>query len=203
MQETSFYPKYTIRGSSDVLSISLLLILALLFSFLRLGAILGNIVGLGFLVFFIVLCSRLYIRRLLFTPSYFLVERYVWPSIKIDYTDVIDLGLSKIKTRKGEISFAAMSNVAELYSLFFELIQQGKINVDQFENKAIGEELILDKTFLPSLVISAVLSGIFLVYWFFHQSRFSLLGMMIVLGLIAVVVSLVVNWIYKKRMNGR
>jgi hypothetical protein len=201
MQETSFYPRYRIRDSSDVLSLSLFLSMALLYSFLRLGPILGNKVGLVFLVSFIAWFSRLYIRRILFTASSFLVERYVWPSKEIDYSDVIDLGSSKVKTRKGEISFAAMSNIAELHSLFFELMRQGKIDINQFENKAIGEELVLQKSFWPSLVISAILSGIFLVYWFFHQWRFSLLDILIVLGLIVLVVSSVVHWIYKKRMS--
>jgi hypothetical protein len=203
MQETSFYPRYKIRDSSDVLSISLLMAMALLFSFLRVGAILGNIVGLAFLVFFIVLSSRLYIRRIVFASFSFLVERYVWPPKRIDYSDIIDLGIAKVKTRRGEISFAAMSNLAELHSLFSELISQGKIDTDQFENKVIGEELVLQKSFWPSAIISAVLGGIFLVYWFYHQSQFSLLGILIVLSLITVVVSLGVDWIYKKRLKDR
>src|SRR5919106_118561 len=114
MHETSFYPKYKIRHSLDVLSISLLLTLVLLYSFLKVGSRLPNIVGAGFLLFFIIQFSRLYIRRIVFTSSYFLVEKYVWPSMKIDYSDVIDMGASKVKTRRGEISFAAMSNFREL-----------------------------------------------------------------------------------------
>ena len=201
MQDTNFYPIYKVRDSSDVLTISLLMTVALIYSFLRLGAILGNIVGLFLQLFFVVWFSRLYIRRIVFTSSYFLVERYISPKQKINYSDVIDMGRSKIKTRSGEISFAAMSNVAQLHSVFFELMREGKIDIDQFENKALGEELVLHKSFLPSLVISAVLSGIFLVYWFYHQSRFNLLGVLIVLSLIAVVVPSAVQWIYKKRMN--
>jgi hypothetical protein len=201
MQETSFYPRYKIRHSLDVLSLSLFLTVALIYSFLRFGAILENIVGLIFLLSFIVWFSRLYIRRIVFTPSYFLVERYVSPAEKINYSDVIDMGRSKIKTRSGEISFAAMSNVVELHSLFIGLMREGKIDIDQFENKAISEEQVLQKSFWPSILISTVLSGIFLVYWLYHQSRFSLLGILIVLSLIAIVVSSVVHWLYKRRMN--
>ncbi len=91
MQEIVFYPKYMIRHSWDVLSIGLLLILALSYSFLRVCLSLPNLVGVGFLLFVILQFSRLYIRRIVFTSSYFLVDRYVWPSMKIDYSDVIDL----------------------------------------------------------------------------------------------------------------
>ena len=201
MQETSFYPRYKVKDSSDVLTISLLMTAALIYSFLRLGAIPGNIVGLAFHLFFIVWFSRLYIRRIVFTSSSFLVERYVWPAQNINYSDVIDMGRSKIKTRSGKISFAAMSNVAQLHAVFFKLMREGKIDIDQFENKALDEEIVLDKSFWPSLVISVVLGGIFLVYWFYHQSRFGLLGILIVLSLIAVVVPPAVQWIYKKRMK--
>ena len=201
MQETSFYPRYKVKDSSDVLTIGLLMTVALIYSFLRLGAILGNIVGLIFHLFFIVWFSRLYIRRIVFTSSSFMVERYVWPVQNINYSDVIDMGRSKIKTRSGKISFAAMSNVAQLHAVFFELMREGKIDIDQFENKAIDEEIVLDKSFWRSLVISVVLSGTFLVYWFYHQSRFSLLGILIVLSFVAVAVPSVVQWIYKKRMN--
>jgi hypothetical protein len=176
---------------------------ALLYSFMRVGAILGNWAMLGFLVFFIVLFSRLYIRRIVFTSSYFLVERYVWPLKKIEYSDVIDMGTSKIKTRSGEISFAAMSNAAELLSIFIGMLREGKFDVEQFENKALNEEQVLRKSFWSSLLISAVLNGLFLVYWFNHQSRFSLLGILIVLSLITTVVVWVVDWRYKRLMSNQ
>jgi hypothetical protein len=127
--------------------------MALLYSFLKVGAVWGNLVGLGFLVFFVVWFSRLYIRRIVFTSSHFLVERYVWPPKKINYSDVMDMGVSKVKTRSGEISFAAMSNVAELLSLFIGLMREGKIDIGQFENKAIREEQALRKSFWPSILI--------------------------------------------------
>ena len=111
MQETIFYPKYLIKHSLDVLSISVFLALALAYSILKLGPTVPNVFGIGFLLFFVTLFSRLYIRRIVFASSHFAVERYVWPSIKIDYSDVVDLGASKIKTQSGEISFAAMSNI--------------------------------------------------------------------------------------------
>ena len=201
MQETSFYPRYKVKDSSDVLTISLLGIVALIYSFLRLGAIPGNIVVLAFYLFFIAWFSRLYIRRIVFTSSYFLVESYLRPSQKFNYSDVIDMGSSKIKMRSGEVSFAAMSNVAQLHAVFFELMREGKIDIDQFENKALDEEIVLNKSFWPSVVISAILSGIFLVYWFYHQSHFNLLGILIVLSLIGMVVPSVIQWLYKKHMN--
>jgi len=199
MQETSFYPRYTIRGSSDVLSLSLLMSGALIFSFLKVGASMNTLLGVMFLTLFIIRFSHMYIRRIVFMPSYFLVEWYVWPSKKVEYSDVIDLGFFRVKTRKGDVSFAAMSNLAQLQAIFSKLIQQGKIDSNQFEEEVVIEELALQKSFLPSMVISIILVGAFLFYWFYHQSRFSIIGVYLVLIVIGIMVTLGVHWIYKKR----
>lgn len=197
--EISFYPKYMIRHSLDVLLISLLLMAVLLFSFLNVGPSLVNFVGVGFLLLFILEFSRLYIRRIVFTSSYFLVEKYVWPSIKIDYSDVIDMGASKVKTRRGEVSFAAMSNFRELQSLFIELLRQGKIDINQFENKALNEEMALRKSFLPSIIISVVLGGTALLYWYYHHTDLALAGGWLVFALIIFAIVSIIYWIYKGR----
>jgi hypothetical protein len=158
-------------------------------------------VGLATLLSFVLWFSRFYIRRIVFAPSYFLVEKYVGSSKKVDYSDVFDMGISKIKTKRGEINLAAMSNVTELHSLFFELMKQGKIDVDQSENRALIEDLVAEKSFTPALLISALLTIAFLVYAYYHQPRFNSLVTWLVLILIISVVSPVVHWIYKRRMN--
>jgi hypothetical protein len=205
MEETRFYPKYMIRHSIDVLSLCLFVVLVLLFSFLEGVLSWVNIIGVGALLSFIIFMSRQYIRHIVFTSSYFLVERYVWPSKKIDYSDVIDMGAYMVKTRKGEISFAAMSNVTELQSLFFELMRQGKIDIEQFENKALKEEWVRRKSFWPAMVVSLALWGIFLMYWLYHPSDFTLIGLGLaayILGeVISSVISSVIYRINKKKAN--
>lgn len=204
MLETIFRPKYSPSGSYDVIGLSLLLAIAILFSYIKLGMDLQTILVFSFLIFFIINFSHLYIRRVVFTDSYFIVEKYVWPSRKIAYSDVIDLGFSKVKTRRGDVSFAAMDNAAQLYSLFSELIQQGKIDRNLFENNVNAEELGLKKAILPSMIISAILNGIFLFYWYYNQSRFSTLGFWFVIILINIVGTVVLLTIYeinKKRIK--
>ena len=199
MQETIFQPKYTIRGNWDVLSISLLMIITLLFSFLKFGISLSNILGLIFLVYFIVSFSPLYVYRIVFTPSSFIVERYIWPSKKIEYSDVVDVGISKVKTRNGNVSFAGMSNAAQLHSLFTELIEQGRIGKHQLENKISVEEMILHKTILPSIVAISVLAGALFIFWPYHNSWISDLGIVFSLIFIVYIVITVIYWINKRR----
>src|SRR5260221_3262166 len=102
MQETIFRPKYSIRWNWDVLSISLGLLIVLLFSFLKFGITLSNIALLIVLIFFLAYFSPLYIRRIVFASSFFIVEKYFWPSKKIEYSDVVYVGPSKVKARKGD-----------------------------------------------------------------------------------------------------
>jgi hypothetical protein len=199
MQEIIFYPKYMIRHSWDVLSISLLLALALGYSILKVGLTVSNIIGIGFLLSFMIFFSRLYFRRIIFSSSYFLVERYVWSSMKIDYSDVIDMGTTKVKTRRGAISFAAISNFAELQSLFLQLLRQGTIDIEQFENKALNEEVALHKSFLPTILAAAILGVSFLLYWLDHQSEFTLIGIWIVFGSLVLVIFWIIYLINKKR----
>jgi hypothetical protein len=204
MLETIFRPKYSPRGSYDVLGISLLLAIVSLLSFIKFGIDLTTILAFSFLILFVINFSELYIRRVIFTDSYFIVEKYVWPSKKIAYSDVIDFGFSKVKTRKGDVSFSAISNAAELYSLFSKLIQQGKIDENLFENKVIIEELALRKAILPTIVISMVLNGIFMFYWYYNQSRFSTLSFWLIvisICLVGTVAMLIIYKINKKRIK--
>ncbi|MBL8078712.1 MAG: hypothetical protein JNM55_12165 [Anaerolineales bacterium] len=204
MSETIFKPKYSPSGSFDVLGLCLLLIVVSLLSFIKFGVDLTTILAFSFLILSVVNFSESYIRRVIFTDSYFIVEKYVWPSKKIAYSDVIDFGFSKVKTRKGDVSFAAMDNAAELHALFSEFIQEGIINRNLFENKAVVEELALKKSFLPAVVITQILNGAFLIYWFYNPSRFSILGFWLVILLIILagaMVMLSIYWINKKRIK--
>jgi hypothetical protein len=201
MKETAFYPRYTIRSSADVLSISLGLTIVLAFSFLKFGAILLNFAVLVGLIGFIIFFSRLYIRRIVFTPSYFLVEKYVWSPKKIGYSEVIDMGIWTIKTKKGDINLAAMTNVAQLHSMFIELMKEHKVDVDQSENQALREELVLDQSFWPTIIISAVLIILFFIYDYYSESRLHELFFFLIPIVIVLVVSFVVNWFYQRRIK--
>ncbi len=199
MQKEIFKPRYSIKGSWDVLSLSLLMIIALLLSFLKFGVSFSNVFETAFLILFILYFSRNYIRRIEFKSSCFVVEKYVWPSKKIDYSDVTDLGMFKVKTRKGDVSFGSMSNAKQLHLLFSELIKQGKINKSQIENKVVIQEINFRKSIIPTIVISSILWGVVLYFWPYGTSRFSGIGIWFSLFIIFVLVMLVINLVIKKR----
>jgi hypothetical protein len=193
MKEAIFLPRYTIRGSWDVLSLSLLLTVALLFSIARMGFSSTNIIGIIFLVLGVIKFSDLYLRRIVFTPSDFLVESYFRPSRRIKYSDVIDLGFSKVKTRRGDVSFAGMSNAALLHHLFSELIREGIINNKQFENKVFNEEITLEKSFWPAMASAVVLEIGFLLMWSYYGLR---LNSLVIWGSVIVTCLLVFSVVF-------
>ncbi len=144
------------------------------------------------------------IRRIVFTPSAFIVERYIWPSKKFIYTDVIDIGISKIKTRKGNIVFWGMNNRIEIVNLFMQLIEHGKIRPHQIQHKILLQESIHYKIIIPSLVISFILWCAVLYLW---QYRFSDLVNLLILPLsfapFFLIVYYMVYWITKRRLKNK
>lgn len=172
-----------------------------LFSFLKFGITLSNIALLIVLIFFIAYFSPLYIRRIVFASSFFIVEKYLWPSKKIEYSDVVYVGPSKVKTRKDDVSFAGMSNPDELHSLFIELIEQGEINHNQLEKKIIVEETIDTKSVLPTLIISLPFCILLFYFWPFNDYWFSSVGFGVSSGLIIFIVGSIVKWIMKKMLK--
>jgi len=166
MQKEIFKPKYSIKGSWDVLSLSLLMIIVLLLSFFKFGVRFSNVSDFVFLIFFMLYFSRNYIRRIVFKSSCFIVEKYVWPSIKIDYSDVIDLGMFKVTTRKGDVSFAGMSNARQLHVLLLELVKQGKIHKMQIENKVVTKEINFRKFIIPTIVVFYIVWRILIFLYF-------------------------------------
>jgi hypothetical protein len=201
MQKIIFRPKYAIRWSWDVLSIGLSGLIVLLFSFWKFGITLSNVSLSMFLIFFIVYFSPFYIRRIVFASSFFTVENYVWPSKKIEYSDIIDIGPWKVKTRKGNVSFLSMRNAGQLHSLFIELIKQGKIHKNQLEKKIEVEETIDKKSVLPALIISLPFCILLFYFWPFHRYWFSSVGFGASSALIFFIVGSIVKWIMKKRLK--
>jgi hypothetical protein len=198
MKDTIFLPKYSFKKFLDVIIIILLLIFSLVFSYLKIGFRSAHIFGWIYLVFFLGWISHFLIRRIVFSRSTFYVEKFVWPAKTFEYTDVIDLGKTKIKTRRGEISFAGMGNAPELLSRFTELIEQGKINKRQIENKVVIQEIIFRKSIIPSIVVSSILWGVTLYFWPYYHYRFGILGICFSLFVIFVLVMFIFQWIIKK-----
>jgi hypothetical protein len=198
MKISIFRPRYSFKNFLDVITLGFLLFFALVFSYLKKGLTPTSIFGWIFLGFFVVFVLHFLIRRITFSQSIFCVERYFWPSKTIGYTDVIDLGKTKIKTRKGEISFAGMSNAPELLAQFTKLIEQGKIKQNQIENKVVLQETIFRKSIIPALVVTFMSWVVVIYFWPFHDSRFSTFGLGLSLVVIFLLVILTTQWIIKK-----
>ncbi|KAF0107819.1 MAG: hypothetical protein FD146_1450 [Anaerolineaceae bacterium] len=207
MRNTVFKPRYSFKGLWDVLLLSLGLLFSSLFGFMKFGINPIAVLQLILLVVFTFWWLHSLIRQIVFTPSAFIVERYIWPSRAFAYTDVIDIGILKIKTRKGYIVFSSMSNRAEAIKLFKQLIEQDKIHPHQIENRIFAEETIHYKVIIPSIVISLILWGVFVFFWRYYQFRFSELGNLLIYALsfvpIFLLVYYIVYWITKERLKNQ
>jgi hypothetical protein len=201
MKKIIFRPRYSFKNFLDVITLGLLLFFMLVFTYLKKGLTPTSIFGWIFLGFFVVFVLHFLIRRIVFSQSTFYVERYFWPSKTFEYTDVIDLGKTKIKTRRGEIYFAGMSNVPELIAQFTKLIEQGKIKQEQIANKVVVQETIFRKSIIPAFVVTFILWILVIFLWPYHGSRFGSLGLGFSLFAIFLIVMLTTQWIIKKRAN--
>ncbi len=201
MQDNVFLPKYTYKGLFDVLLISLGLLAVSISAIWKQGFGLENFI---YLIAFALFCFwwiRNLIRQVVFNNSAFSVSRFLLPTITIDYVEITDIGFSKIKTKKGEISLAGMNNAQELLRRFVRLIEQGKIEKTQLEMKVA----VQDKVWKKSIGLTAILSFPFCVLlfyvWPFNNYWFSALGIGISCGLIIYIVGFIVQRIQRKKLE--
>ncbi len=170
MNKTNFEPNYriiTCLGYFIVPPLEIFLLWQIIFenerdfSAISLAAFLG--------LFALFMPYRL-IRRITFTESSFLIEKYFWAAKTIDYADVVDIGTTLIKTQSGNVSLYSITNANELYNIFITLIENGKINRYQIENKIYGQEVLSRKAFLPAILISLVLQFITSSIWSYEKT---------------------------------
>jgi hypothetical protein len=128
------------------------------------------------------LVPLIFISRIIFSENSFTLEKLGWPSKTIDYADVVDIGATMLKTRKGNVSFQAMTNSDELREILDGLVKKGMINRYQIEGKALAAEVMSRKAIVPAAIIAFILWGIALVIWPYEDSFFrdlSLVGFFI------------------------
>jgi heme/copper-type cytochrome/quinol oxidase subunit 4 len=203
MKDTTTKPKYTFKSLVDVLVLSLGLTVVTIMTVVRSGF---NLQALSLLIMLIGFCfwwTHSLVRYFIFASSSFTVVRYIMPAITINYADVIDIGVTKIKTRVGNISLAGMSNNDVVINKFNDLINQGKINRNHLEKKIRTEETIWRKSLLPSLIISLPFGAMLFYYWPFDNKWFSPVGLGLACGLILYLVSFVVQRVVKKRLTNK
>ena len=175
MQQTVFKPKYPVRlylGFFLMILVELCLLSQLLFG----AETRPDIFLAGFFGLVITLSPYTFVKRIVFDVHSFSVEKFLGPTKTIEYTDVIDIGMSLIKTRNGNISIQLMSNADELRTIFTELIRQGKISHYQIENKVVAQETLRQKALLPAAVISSILWVVTSFIWPHEKSLFRYLS---------------------------
>jgi hypothetical protein len=199
MQRTDFRPKYTFKSLSDVLLISFGLLFASLFSFWRLGLDFATLSAVFFLFCFCFWWMHNLVRHIVFTASALHITWYFLPPKTINYIDIIDVGFSKIRTKRGYIKLAGMSNAMELLNQVSDLIKQGVLDQNQIEMKLMLEEAIDQKSTLPALIISFPLWGMLFYFWPYHHYWFSPIGTAVSCGIIFFIVISIVRQVVKMR----
>jgi hypothetical protein len=180
MQEEIFQPKYSAK-----LYFGLLCVIP--FEFFMLWQIISgkdsSLVIIFMAAFFGILVATIpyvFIKRIVFTANAFQIEKFLGPTRTIEYTEVVDIGITTIKTKKGNLAIPRfMLNSIELRNILTGLIEQGKISSFQIENKLISQELISRKAARPAVIISFVLWVVSSIIWPYKDSLFrdlSLLG---------------------------
>jgi hypothetical protein len=172
MQETIFKPKYPPR-------FLLGLVIIILIEAFMLWNIISNqdrsietVFGAGFFGLMILVMPFVFIRRIVFENQSFAIEKYLLPSKTIEYSDVVDIGNTLIKTRQGNIPIQAMVNSDELITLLNKLLNEGKINSYQIENKLVGQEVLSRKAVMPATIISIILWVATLFFFPYEKSMF-------------------------------
>jgi hypothetical protein len=172
MSEIIFIPKYTTkhRLTPPVLIPFTIFVLGLVIS----GAD-RRIEAILFAVFLCVITASLpytFIKRIVFTEHAFAIEKFLWPTKIIEYTEVSDLSGSTIKTRNGNVLIGSVVNSDELLNIFTQLIEQGKISRHQIENKLIAQENRMLWTSLISAFLGLGLRVLVDNFWP-YDNRFS------------------------------
>lgn len=172
MQQNVFKPRYPVR-----LYLGLILLIPVE-SFLLWQLLSGTdtspetIFIAGFFGLMLAIMPYAFVKRIVFDSHSFSIEKYLWPTKTIEYTDVVDLGTTMIKTRKGSFAIQSMMNADELRKILTGLIEQGKISHYQIENKVVAQEIISRKALLPAAIISFVLWFISSFIWPYEESFF-------------------------------
>ena len=201
MQDNVFLPKYTYKSLIDVLLISLGLLVISIFGIWRHGLGLDNFISLSAFVLFCFWWMRDLVRRIVFNSSSFSVERFLLPTKIIDYTEISDIGFSKVQTQKGEISFSGISNTQELLLIFVDLIKQGKVEKEQLEMKIVVEDEIWNKSIVLTAFFSFPFCALVFYVWTFYDYWFSAIGVAVSCGLIIYIVGFIVQQTQKKRLE--
>jgi hypothetical protein len=177
---TTFIPRYEFRQRFALIAAPFMLALAVW------AAVSGGreepmlYVAAAFFALAAVVIPFRFVRRIRF-GSCIHVDRYLLPSIRIEYSEIQDIGVTTVKTRRANISMFGMRNASELLALLGDARTRGEISEGQIEGSLAARETLAwtasSYAILPSIVVTALLLWLspvriamdgrlsFLVYW--------------------------------------
>ena len=203
MKNSIIKPKYSFTSLMDVILLSLGMIAVNILTAAQSGFTLETLSLFITLLGFCFWWTHSLVRDFIFTPSSFTVMRYIMPAITVNYADVTDVGVSKIKTKNGNISLAGMLNANKIIDKFNDLISQGKISRSHLEKKIKIEETVQRKSLFPSLIISLPFWATLFYYWPFDNKGFSTVSLGLAGGLILYLVQFAVQRVVKMRLANK
>jgi hypothetical protein len=153
MHSNEFKPKYkfsAILGFATVIPLSLIIILAMIL----MDAF--NIIVFAILLLFfscIFLVPFTYYKKITFKDSSLELDRYIIAPKIILYSDIKDIGLQYIITKRGNIAVNGMENEGEFRKMLYNKIAEGSV---QIEAKQIAKDTVSFKALAISFPISFI-----------------------------------------------
>ena len=172
-----FKPKYPLKMK---LSFLFLPIMAILFT---LAAIDGGDPDMPWLFHFLSLAMItltgsipfVLIRRIRFEDK-ILVDRFVVPTRELDYTDILDVGITNIRAKRGNLSLNAVKNVDEFKSMLANALAEKDIPQDQIESKLAKQETEIARATIYAQAVALPVTFVLLLLrpdWFQFADKLS------------------------------
>jgi hypothetical protein len=163
MTEVVFKPKYQIRVVvSFLIMIPLGWFIVIYMLINGIGDLIAFFSGLAFALC-VFLLPLLFYKRIVF-KEYVLIERYFIRPRIIYYSDIKDVGLSVITTKKGHIPIQLMKNSGDFVGILFNKIENENNAEHRLEGRLIVGEIVTYKAFVISIPITIVIEVILIYY---------------------------------------
>jgi hypothetical protein len=165
MEEKIFEPKYPI---STFVALFIMLPVLLFFfvqSVLEGDVSSGAISALLISVFIIWFLLYVVIAAISFSNNDFTIERYLFPDITIEYSDILFVNDEIIKTSRGSLFIRFMKNSEELVRIFRKYIKKGDSHAYKSRNDVVEGNKVKPLAVILPLIISAGLLGLTFLIW--------------------------------------
>ena len=195
MVDQIFTPKY--KYNFFVVFIGAIFIEILIgYMLIEFGAETTLVIGFIIIGLLILMIPYAYIKNIIFQADGFIIRKFILIEKHYPYSEITDIGYTRIKTRSGNLSLSGMQNGFELKSAFDEFVKAGRINKHQLEGQLVKDEEITRKAMTISLPIAIVLWSIAFIMF---QPRESKSIMQMSLLIVFLLVYFIVHHVIKNR----